>query len=380
MKHTLSISRLLSMLAILMLLASCSSGRSDAQAGGNLLTHAALLEMEQTDSFAVARVKDPWGKGRLLATYVLVDRRQPLPSRLPEGQVVRVPLERAVLTSAVHAALLDELGGADRVAGLADADYVVGSRVKALLTTQGGRVKPMGSSMQPDVEQMRAVGADAVWVSPFENAGLGALATLGVPVIECADYMETSPLGRAEWMRFYGRLVGQGERADSLFLAVERAYTTLAQSVAQCRERRPTVVCDLPMGATWYEPGGHSTMGRLLADAGAGYLWADRPESGSLTLDFESVFARGHAADVWLVKYGAAAPLTYRQMATDNPRFARFVPWQKRRVWACNTLRVPFYEETPFHPERLLADLVAIFHPSLLKGAKGETYYAPLAE
>ena len=360
-------------------LCACSSGKSGTTEGEPIaFAHASLLEMERTDSFTLVKVKDPWHTGKALATYLLVDRTAPMPKSLPEGTVVRTPLEHAALTTSVHVALLAELGAASRVAGLADAEFVVSPEVKALLSTQGGHIRPMGSSMQPNVELVRAAHCDAVFISPYENAGSGPLERLGVPVISCADYMETSPLGRAEWMRFYGMLFGCEERADSLFNKVQTCYETLAQQVAKCGEHRPTVICDQQTGATWYQPGGESTMGKMLADAGANYVWKDRKEAGSLPLDMESVFARGRNADIWLIKYGADAPLSYSSLATDNPRYCRFRAWTNRSIWTCNTLRTPFYEETPFHPERLLENFVAIFHPSLLPHSIAHTYYAPM--
>ena len=189
--------------------------------------------------------------------------------------------------------------------------------------------------INPDAERIKQTRADALLLSPMENAGQNNLARLGIPLIQCADYMEVSPLARAEWMRFYGRLFGCADSADSLFREVERAYETLCQKVRTHNAPRPTVFCDLPLSGTWYEPGGQSTMGQYLTDAGADYLWSDRAESGSLPLDFEAVYARAARADFWLVKYGSAATLTYDSMLRDDSRFRRFRAWQERRIWSC---------------------------------------------
>lgn len=368
----------LSPLAVLLLFASCSSPRPGTQAGSNLLHHASLLELEEADSFTIAHVRNPWKPEQMLATYVLVPRTSPLPHCLPHGTLVRTPVKRAVMGSSVHAALVIELQARAQMAGLMDADYAVSPSVRRHVGNGQGMMKPMGSSIQPDAELIRSAHADVLLLSPFENAGHGAISRLQVPIIECADYMETSPLGRAEWMRFYGRLFGQGERADSLFQQVEEAYSALCQK-ASTSQKRPTVMCDALLGATWYEPGGESTMGRLFADAGARYLWADRKEAGSLQLDLESVFARGRDADIWLVKYGAPTDWTYASMKADNARYALFRPWKEHRIWGCNTLHVPFFEETPFHPERLLANLISIFHPEIPTAKDSPAYYTPLS-
>lgn len=351
---------LLFIFSLLAFLTACTAGRDVGEPQSIPLKYATLFTIDESDSLTCVCVADPWNDRNRLATYLLVSRDKPLPHSLPDGTIVRTPLRRAVVTTSVHAALLVEIGASQCIAGLTDTAYIISPQIKDLLK-QG--VRNMGTSILPDMELLRASRPDAVFVSPFENAGHGSLERLGVPLIECADYMETSPLGRAEWMRFFGRLVGKGAEADSLFKEVEKKYNSLKTDAARSKTPSPTIMCDLLTSGTWYQPGGNSTMGRLFADAGAKYLWAERKESGSLPLNLESVYARAHEADFWLVKYGQAAPLTYSQMAADCPQYCSFRPWRTRSVFACNTSSVPFYEETPFHPERLLNNLISIFHP-----------------
>lgn len=360
----------------LSLLCACQKHGEGNQNSNSLLSHTRLLSLRDSGGVSIAVIADPWAKEKRLATYVLVpDTVAVSADRLPKGTVIRTPLRRAVLTSSVHAALLLRLGVADAIAGMSDTAYVVSPDIRQLL--RSGKVADVGSSVSPDAERIKHTGVDALFLSPMENAGQNNLARLGIPLIQCADYMETSPLARAEWMRFYGRLFGCAARADSLFSEVEREYKTLCQKVKAHNAPRPTVFCDLPLSGTWYQPGGQSTMGQYLADAGADYLWSDRPESGSLPLDFETVYARAARADFWLVKYGSAETLTYDSMLRDDNRFRRFRAWQERRIWSCNSLHVPFYEETPFFPHLLLSELIHIFHPGLLPAAPNR-YYHPL--
>lgn len=338
--------------------------------------YASLLHITECDSFTQVTLQDAWQPERIAATYLLIDRQRPVPTHLPQGKLIRTPLQKVVLTSAIHAALLTELGAGASIKGLADTDYIVSPQVKALLRTG---TKNIGSSMRPNTELIRTLQADAIFVSPFENAGFGGLEQLNIPLIICADYMETSPLGRAEWMRFYGRLVGVGEKADSLFQATVATYEKLRQQAAHAQTPRPTVFCDLRYGATWYQPGGNSTMGRFITDAGGDYLWADRTESGSIPLHTESVMAKAQHAAIWLVKQGTPRTLTYASLAADYPPYTHFGAWKQRHIWVCNTLQTPFYEEIPFHPERLLQNLMEIFHPEL-KTEKGNKYYVKMKE
>lgn len=375
------IGNLLLLLFLLGLGWACSSGGKEENHSGRAveLKYATLLELTECENYTLALVKDPWNEGSFLATYVLVEGEGELPKSLPEGKVIRTPLQKAVVTSSVHASLLLELGAGEKIAGLTDVGYIISPEVKSLLEDHGGGARDMGSTLLPDAELAFSIGADAILVSPFENAGHGAWEREEFTLIECADYMEVSPLARAEWMRFYGRLFGEGEKADSLFERISQSYVRLKSRVREAEPEKPKVICDLLLNGVWYTPGGASTMGQLLVDAGADYPWADRARRGSLSLNLESIFAEGRDADFWLVKYGQTNDLTYAQMAVDCPQYTDFEAWKNRHVLGCNTLKKPFYEETPFHPEKLLAELIAIFHPRL-QAPPSQTFYSPLAE
>ena len=365
--------------AILCLLSCNGRKMARLQAGGDTvhLKYAEYLTLVVFPDYQMAVIRNPWDTAQVLHAYVLVGRDTPLPDSLPQGTVVRVPLQNAVAFSSVHCGLVDELGARAAVGGVCDLRYIALPYVQEGCRT--GRIADLGSSMNPDIERLVALRPDAVLLSPFENSGgYGRLDKLGIPLIECADYMETSPLGRAEWMRFYGMLFGRAAESDSLFARVEADYRRWADK-ASAKENKPKVFADLKSGATWYVPGGRSTVGRILSDAGADYVFGYLEQGGSVPLAFETVYGKAKDADFWLVKYGAPQDKTYRDLQGDYAPYAGFRAFRERRVYGCNTSHVPYYEETPFHPERLLEDLVGIFHPDVA-GIGVERYFSKLEE
>lgn len=359
----------------------CSCRRENtyrAEEGDTLhLKHAALLTIIRQDSFTTVEVLDAWKKGKILHRYLLIPKTSPLPHKLPHGTVVRTPLTRSVVFSSVHGSLLCTLGRTDAIVAMCDSAYIFHPELRRRL--QAGQIKNAGSSMQPDVEQIVKTHSEALLVSPFENTAYGPIERLGVPLIECADYMETSALGRAEWMRFFGMLYGCEATADSLFNVIEHNYEQWAKKVASVRTHRPSLLTDMRTGGVWYVPGGNSTLGRLYHDAGIAYRFARLPESGSVSLSFETVFTQAHDADLWFIKYGNANDLTYTKLADDDNRYRQFLSWKKRRIFGCNTFRVPYYEEAPFRPDLLLRDFLLIAHPSLLPDEQPR-YFTPLAD
>ena len=360
---------------------SACGGRTAASSprGGDTLDlrYAENLTLVDCGSYQMATLRNPWDTSQVLHTYLLVPRGDSLPVELPEGTVVRIPLERAVVFSSVHCALLEELGALDAIGGVCDLRYIMMPRIQE--RCRSGRIVDAGNGMNPDVEKIVSLRADALLLSPFENSGgYGRLGKLGVPLVECADYMETSPLGRAEWIRFYGRLFGRAAEADSVFAQVERRYRALASKAAGAGHR-PKVLSDLKSGSAWYVPAGRSTTGRIYADAGGDYVFAGLEGSGSVPMSFETVYDKARDADVWLIKYNAPVDKTCDDLRRDYAPYAGFKAFRDRQIYGCNTAECPFYEETPFHPERLLADLVKMFHPGL-SDSRDMRYFRKLAE
>ena len=189
-------------------------------------------------------------------------------------------------------------------------------------------------------------------------------------------YLDTSPLARAEWMRFYGRLFGVGANADSLFTQVLNNYQSLCDLAART-PLRPKVMLDTKSGSAWYVAGGNSTIGQMIADAGGTYIFAENKNSGSVPLSFETVFEKAKDADVWLLKNSSTNRLTYKLLESDFKQYSSFKPFKERNIWACDVYQVPYFELTAFHPEILLADFMAIFHPEL---SHARTFYHPLDE
>ena len=365
-----------------LLLSACGGGSktSSLQAEGDTvrMKYSSLLQIVKHADYTVVTIRNPWDTLKVLHTYLLADREKPLPEHLPEGTVVRTPLQKSVIYSSVHCSLWSELDELKGIGGVCGLEYIQLPQIQE--GCRNGSIVNVGNSMNPDIERIIDLRPDAILLSPFENSGgYGRVGKLNIPIIECADYMETSALGRAEWMRLYGLLLGKEAQADSLFAGIEKEYLTLTQQVKSQNLKRPTVISEMKNSSAWYIPGGNSTMGRLYQDAGADYVFASLSNSGSVPLAFETVFDRGGNADIWLIKYNQPQDKTYSELERDYAPYARFKAFQDRKVYGCNTNHVPFYEESPFHPELLLKDLIKIFHPELLPDYDLK-YFSNLAE
>ena len=358
----------------LFLLTSCGGNRSEglSEVGDTLLfRHARNLTLVTYPDRTEVTMRNPWDTTTTLARYCFRHRKEQTPSNSPsmgrkpfptEGEGLgresgSLPLKKAGIFSSVHLALLHELGADSAVGGICDLEFCNLSHFKKAVAE--GRIANLGNSIQPSLEQIIDLNPDALLPSPFENSGgLGRVEKLGIPIIWCADYMENTPLARAEWIRFYGRLFGRAEEADSIFRCVESRYQELC-AIASTVKTRPRLLPEMPWSGQWTLPGSGSSSTRLYADAGAEYLFADLEGNGGIPLSTEKVVDKAVDADIWLIKHHG--PLSRRQMNADTPLLAAI----KAPIWWCDTSTTLLYEETPFHPERLLENLIAIIHPEL---------------
>ena len=427
---------LLSGATVALLMAACQGGKTaaaDAEAGDTLeMKYAKLLTIvkhgdgkETSDAaegidyqYAEAIVANPWKAGTLLHRYILIPKGEEgdktvamLAKRRSMGarcttDTVRTPVERSAVFIAPHCQLMYELGCQQAIRGVCDLNYINIPDVRKRAASAGNAsaqnsIVDCGSSMAPDIERIIALKPEAILVSPFENSGgYGKLDKLHIPIIEAADYMESSPLGRAEWMKFYGMLFGKDKNisttaagkaseaavgkaseaaagkaseatlpascelmADSLFAQIEKEYLNLKAEAGKL-PKGLSILTERKTGGVWYVPGGQSTIGILLKDANARYIFEDDQHSGSLAMSPEQILAKGKQVDVWAFKYFGGAPLSQVQLLQEYDGYKALAAFSRGNIYQVDTSTVPYFELTSFHPELLLREFIILAHGS----------------
>ncbi|WP_176956059.1 ABC transporter substrate-binding protein [Catalinimonas alkaloidigena] len=301
-------------------------------------------------------------------TLVLVPRDQSGSIALVESPRILVPVQKLVALSTTHVALLHALGADSVLSGLMRLQDVYEPTIRK--RAAAGKVVEVGVAYEPNQEVILGLSPDVVMVSggaSGENRRLEIVQEAGIAVLPNTEWLEPHPLGRAEWLKVMGALLGQEHKAAQEFERIATAYETQAALVDRV-DSRPTVVVNLPYKDTWFVPGGQNYQTQLLHDAGADYPWHDAGQQQSLPLSFEAVYPIALEAEVWLNTGTATTRTAIRE---QDARYADFRPMQTGRVYN-NTRQMdaegrnPYWERGVIEPHVLLADLIKILHPELL--------------
>ena len=360
--------QLFSYLIVFCLLLGCTSNNSRQftsvlAESKDSLSYAQGFSIQYFEDFVQVEVRDPWDTTKLLQRYLLIDRNRKEPEKLPKGTIVKVPVQKAVIYTSVHASIIEQLQETQRIVGVCEARYMDSPEVRKRL--DAGKIMDLGEATSPNVEKIIEIGADVIIASPFQNSSFGPVEKIGVPIIQGADYLESLPLGRTEWVKFYGLLFGKKNLADSVFVATERNYLGLKEMATKATFK-PTVFAEKRYGSSWYVAGGDSYIANLYKDAGVNYIFKYLSGSDSQPLSFETVFEKAYQADYWLIKYNQSEDLTYKSLRQENTPYENFEAFKNKKIYGCNTAYARYYEEFPLHPDYLLKDFIKIFHPELL--------------
>ena len=346
------------------LLQACSNQSKPVAVDGDTirLKYSTLLTMVRYSDHTDVTIADPWHKGKTLQTLRIDNNK---------------PYRKALIFTTLHCQLMEYLGCQAAVAGVCDLKYINIHDIKRRTSpTYKGTLPSImdcGDGMAPNIERIIALNPDVMIMSPFENSGgIGKLQQLNIPVVMAADYMEQSPLGRAEWMKLYGMLFGCEQTADSLFNVVDSTYNSLKSMAIKMKKGR-SILTERKTGATWYCPGGKSTIAQLIADANGGYAFANDTQSGSLALPFEQVLSKAGNSDIWAFKYDGPHPLSRQELLSEYHGYAGLKAFQTGEIYQCNASATFYFEETCFRPDYLLREFIQLLHPEAKLG--GLRYY-----
>jgi iron complex transport system substrate-binding protein len=326
------------------------------------------FEVEYHKNYKVVTVKNPWQNATNKLQYILVQCGTPIPEKFSKTQVVKVPVNSIVALSSTHLPHLAKLGVVDKLIGVGDTQRVNTPEVVEKVKT--GKIVGVGTNSSVNIERLLELNPELVTTFGTGNPQTDShpkLLEAGLKVAINAEYMENTPLGRSEWLKFTALFFNQEEQAEKIFSNSAKKYEQIAMK-AKAVKKRPTVFTGFNFKGTWYTPGCESYLAKYLADAGANLICLDKVTS-SLPLSFEDVFNRAEAADYWLNM--SQEWKTLKQAISEDNRYTAFTAVKKGNVYN-NNLRVntnggnDYWESGISNPDIVLSDLIKILHPQIL--------------
>lgn len=338
--------------------------------------YGAGFSIDYKQGYKVLHVSSPWPGAGAGFTYVLYERGKPRPAGIKADGFFETPLRRVVTFSTTYIPQIIALGEADSIIGVDSAAYV--SAPEILARIKSGKTVETTRNWAPNIELLISLAPDAVFAFGMGNEWdqHPKMAEAGLPVVINGEWNEAEPLARAEWIKFIAAFYDKEDRAAAYFDAVASNYGRV-KALASSSAERPSVLVNGPFQGSWTVSGGRSFMARLIADAGGSYLWAQDQSAGGITLSIEAVYERALRADIWLNP--SLSVNSKADIAALDPRFASLPALKTGGVWN-NTLRLSpgggsdYFESAVLNPDKVLTDLVKIFHPRLLAD-RPFTYY-----
>ena len=330
------------------------------------------------DGYSILTVNTPWPEAKDPFVYLLKEEKAEIPENIEYDQIVEVPVKKIVVTSTTHLPALEALNEENTLVGFPGLNYISSERTRELI--KDGSISELGQNENINTEVLIDLSPDVVigFAINASNKSFETIQKTGIPVIYNGDWTELTPLGKAEWIKFFGALYGKAEKAAEIFQNIKSEYIK-AKELAKSADTRPNVISGSMYNDSWYMPYGNSWQAQFIKDANANYLYADTEGDGSLSLAFESVLEKAEDAEYWI---SSGQFTSYEQLFNESEHYERFKAVKEKKVYSVSlsqgaTGGITFYELGPQRPDLILKDLISIFHPELLKDHE-QVFYKPL--
>ncbi|MBT8394436.1 MAG: ABC transporter substrate-binding protein [Flavobacteriaceae bacterium] len=335
------------------------------------IKHAQGFEITQAENYKILTIKSPWQNSTKIFRYALVNESDISEYNFNQNDfdgLLKVPIKTIVVTSTTHIPSLELLNVQNTLVAFPETDYISSEITRNRIDK--GYVRDLGKNEGINIEVLLELKPDVVIGFGVDgvNKAFENINKANIPVVYNGDWVESSPLAKAEWVKFFGVLYGVEKKSDSIFNAIESDYLE-AKELASTVQDIPTVLSGAMHKDIWYLPNGASTEAQFLKDANVNYLWSNTKGTGSLALNFEVVFDRAKDADIWM---SPSYYKSYEDLKQANQHYSKFKAYANQKVFSFNNTKgksggVLYYELGFARPDIVLKDIIKICHPELLK-------------
>jgi iron complex transport system substrate-binding protein len=341
-----------------------------------LVKHARGFSVDYHADYRVLNLIRNQGPKKDTTKFALVSSSKIIPSGFDKAHIIQVPVKRIIGMSSLQIAMADFLDSPEVLIGLANLKYVNSLPVRRNI--EAGKIAEVGEEGTINNEAIISLKPDLILATGTVDGNTTKFQTIinaGVPVILVSEWLENTPLGRAEWVKLLAVLLNKEDLVNKKFGEIEMRYTKLA-ALAREPAKKPSIIVGMPYKGSWFVPDGTSFLSKFLIDAGASYHWSNQRGTGSMGLSFEAVAPIALQADYW-INCGTAN--SKADIAASDQRYTYFKPYKINTIYNFNK-RVndlgsnDYWESGVVNPHLVLSDLIKIIHPELLPSYQ-LTYY-----
>ncbi len=342
------------------------------------MKYAQGFSIKSYETYKILEVATPWPGAKEPFKYLLHSANATIPDSIDFDEKLEIPVKNIVVTSTTHIPALEALGLEDKLSGFPGTRYISSEKTRTLIDS--GQVQELGQNENINTEILIDLSPDVVvgFAIDASNKSLETIKNIGIPVIYNGDWTEKTPLGKAEWIKFFGALFDKNKEAEKIFDDIEASYLE-AKELASLSKDKPVIIAGSMYNDKWYIPYGNSWQAQFIDDANGNYLYSDTKGEGSLALSFESVLEKAGDADIWI---SSGQFESYAQLAENSVHYDKFKAVLDKEVYTVSLSKgatggVLFYELGPQRPDLILKDLITIFHPDLLQDHEN-VFFKPL--
>jgi len=296
-----------------------------------------------------------YGKDKVLKEFKVSENPR-------SSDVLKIPFNKFVATSTTHLGYIEFLNSRDGLVGFPNTRLISDSTFHA--RALNGSLVELGTAESMNFEKLFELSPDVIFdfPNPISEGQKSKLVKAGMKIINITEFYEETALGKVEWIKLFGLLLGKQELANKAFDDVESRFLKLENS-SIAKKDEPTVFSGIMYGDTWYAPGGNSFAAKFYKAAGANYVWGKDGSSGSRSFSFEKVYQDAVDADYWI---GVGGQESLKSMLESNSNYGLFKAFKNKNVysvykgetsWGAN----PYFEKGVLQPEVILNDLIIIF-------------------
>ncbi len=355
---------------VIILFTACKQDKKEVSVAGatpTAIKYAEGFSIEKTNNLTLIHITNPWPGADKSYTYALVEKGSGIKNIEGIDAIVETPIKNIVVTSTTHIPSLEMLGETKSLIGFPNLNYISSERTRKAI--EAGKIKELGKNEAINTEVLINLSPDAVvgFAVDGNNTTFTTIQKTGIPVLYNADWTETHPLGKAEWIKFFGALYGKQKEADSIFNTIETNYLSAKKIAAQAK-KTPTVLSGAMYKDVWYLPQGDSWAAQFIEDANGTYLWRDSKGTGSISANLETVLEKGKEAQYWI---GPGQFTSLEQLQETHSVYTEFDAYKNKKVYSFTNKKgetggVLYYELAPNRPDIVLKDIIKILHPELL--------------